>query len=318
MSKDKKIVLTGVKPTGIPHVGNYFGAIKPAIELGANFLFIADYHALTTVKNAKELKSLVKELACVWLACGLDPAKTVFYKQSDVPEIFELATILYNITPKGVLNRAHAYKASNDQENINMGVYNYPVLMSADILAFDTTHVPVGRDQEQHLEIAKHIAKAFNAVFGQTLVPPDSLISKDVATIPGLDGRKMSKSYGNQIPLLTSESDLKKHIMRITTDSSPPTDPKPTDHVLFQLYELFATAQESDTMRAKFSAGIGWGTVKSDLFVVADRMLTPMREKFNYYMENYAEVETILANGATKARERAKKVLDRVRKAVGV
>ena len=318
MNKEKKVVLTGVKPTGIPHVGNYFGAIKPAIELGANFLFIADYHALTTVKNAKELKSLVKELACVWLACGLDPAKTVFYKQSDVPEIFELATILYNITPKGLLNRAHAYKASNDQENINMGVYNYPVLMSADILAFDTTHVPVGRDQEQHLEIAKHIAKAFNAVFGQTLVPPDSLISKDVATIPGLDGRKMSKSYGNQIPLLTSESDLKKHIMRITTDSSPPTDPKPTDHVLFQLYELFATAQETESMRAKFGAGIGWGTVKSDLFVVADRMLTPMRGKFNYYMENYAEVETILANGATKARERAKKVLDRVRKAVGV
>lgn len=324
----KRVILTGVKPTGTPHVGNFFGAIKPAIELGADFLFIADYHALTTVKNAKELQGFVREIACTWLACGLDPSKTIFYKQSDIPEIFELAIILANITPKGLLNRAHAYKAivqaAGDESTINMGLFNYPILQSADILAFGTTHVPVGQDQKQHIEICADIAKAFNAKFGQNLPltsifkPPEALIQPGVATIPGLDGRKMSKSYGNQIPLFVPPNELKKYIMRITTDSSTPTEPKPTDHVLFGLYSLFATPAEVKTMRTKFQQGIGWGEVKSSLFEVANRTLTPMRERYEYYMKNYGEVEKILNDGAVKAREVARKTLDRVRKAVGV
>ncbi|MCL2586655.1 MAG: tryptophan--tRNA ligase [Firmicutes bacterium] len=319
MKDTKRTILTGVKPTGIPHVGNLFGAIRPAIELGADYLFIADYHALTTVKDAKTMRGLVKELACAWLACGLDPKRTVFYKQSDVSEIFEIFTIVQNITPKGELDRSHAYKAAMDEgQSINMGLYNYPILMSADILAFDTTHVPVGKDQEQHLENAKHIARAFNAIYGQTFTVPESLIEKSVATIPGLDGRKMSKSYGNQIPLFAPANELKKHIMRITTDSSLPSEPKPTDHVLFQLYSLFATKQETDTMAKRFLVGIGWGDVKKELYEVANRELTPMREKFDYYMANYAEVEKILSEGAGRARKKAQATLERVKIAVGI
>ena len=314
----KKVVLTGVKPTGIPHVGNFFGAIKPAIELGADYLFIADAHALTTVKDAKLMRGLVRELACAWLACGLNPSKTVFYRQSDVSEIFELFTILQNTTAKGLLNRAHAFKAAGAEESINMGLFNYPLLQAADILAFGTTHVPVGQDQKQHIEIAQSIAKAFNAVYGETLVVPAPQISKEVAIIPGLDGRKMSKSYGNQIPLFHPPADLKKYIMRITTDSSLPTEPKPTDHVLFQLYSLFATGQEAAAMKKRFKSGIGWGEVKAELFEVANRVLTPMREKFDYYMQNYAEAEKILQDGAARAKEKARATLDRVKVAVGL
>jgi len=313
-----KTILTGVKPTGVPHVGNFFGAIKPAINLGANFLFIADYHALTTVKDAELMKTLTRDLACSYLACGLNPSKTVFYRQSDVPQIFELFTILQNTTTKGLLNRAHAFKAHGQEETVNMGLFNYPMLMSADILAFNTTHVPVGQDQKQHIEIAQSIARAFNAVYGETLVVPSPLIEKDVATIPGLDGRKMSKSYNNQIPLFAAPGELKKTIMRITTDSSLPAEPKPTEHVLFQLYSLFAKKDETAKMKKRFQTGVGWGEVKTALFEVANRELTPMREKFDYYQQNYHLVEKILADGAKNAQIQATKTLDLVKKAVGI
>ena len=315
----------------MPHVGNYFGAIKPAIERiadgeGGGFLFIADYHALTTVKDAELLRQYVKEIACTWLACGLDAGKTIFYRQSDVPEIFELATILSNSTPKGLLNRAHAYKAAvqmsldagKDPDNdVNMGLFNYPVLMAADILAFGTNFVPVGSDQKQHCEIASDIAKAFNHVYGQVLTIPEALILKEQAVLPGLDGRKMSKSYGNQIPLFVPEKQLEKYIKRIVTDSSDPNQPKTTHVPIFQLYKLFASEQETKVMEEKFAKGISWGEVKGELFTVANRQLASLREKYNYYMENYTEVEKILAKGALRAREVATKTLARVRKAIG-
>jgi len=323
-----KTVLTGIKPTGVPHVGNYFGAIKPAVGAAgtsgdASFLFIADYHALTTVKNAKELKQHVREIACTWLACGLDVNKTAFYCQSSVSEIFELATILSNYTPKGLLNRAHAYKdivqnKGKGDEEVNMGLFNYPVLMAADILAFGTTHVPVGKDQKQHVEIAQSIARAFNAVHGDILTVPAVQIKDDVAVVPGLDGRKMSKSYGNQIPLFCSSKELESYVKKVVTDSSLPTEPKSIDMDIFKIYKLFATKEELKVMEQKFKTGVGWGDVKKELFRVAEREIAPLREKYEYYMANYNEVEKVLLDGAEKAGGRAKKVLDKVRCAVGV
>jgi len=322
----KQVVLTGVKPTGMPHIGNYLGAIRPAIESAnkgsqpfvfdntdaASFFFIADYHALTTVKCAKELRRLTQEIACVWLACGLDPKKTVFYRQSDVPEIFELSVILGNYTAKGLLDRAHAFKdACQAGRDVNIGLYTYPVLMSADILAFGTNFVPAGKDQQQHIEIAQDIAQAFNAACGlQVLVVPMPRIAKDVAIIPGLDGRKMSKSYGNVIPLFCDEAELLRCIKRITTDSSAPDAPKPKDHLIFQLYKHFS-GKDMDTR-------IGWGDAKQKLFEVINAALKPMRDKYNYYMENYGEVEKILTEGAARARVAARGTLERVRKAIGV
>ena len=327
----KKTVLTGVKPTGIVHIGNYFGAIKPAIEManqtdGESYLFIADYHALTTVKDGKQLNEHVKDLACTWLACGLNISKTVFYRQSDVPQIFELSTILANYTAKGLLNRAHAYKAIVQQaadqgldpdHNVNVGLFTYPVLQTADILLFDTHLVPVGQDQKQHIEMSADIAKAFNAVHGNTLIVPEPLITKEQATIQGLDGRKMSKSYGNQIPLFAKEAELKKYIKRIVTDSSLPTDPKSTDCLIFQIYKLFATDTETKAMATRFKKGIGWGEVKEELFNVANRTIAPMREKYEYYMANFDKVDVILDDGASRARDKAQKVIARVRKVVG-
>ena len=307
-------ILTGIKCTGTPHIGNYLGAIKPAIERAdkdANsFYFMANYHALNQITDAKELQQSVKEIACTWLACGLDPKKTVFYRQSDIPEIFELATILSNFTAKGLLDRAHAYKAAvQDGRDVNMGLYNYPVLMAADIILFDTNFVPVGADQKQHIEIAADIVKAFNAIYGKVLVVPEPLIKKEVATIPGLDGRKMSKSYGNTISLFANEDELLKCIKRITTDSSAPTDPKPTDHLIFQLYRHFANCELENR--------IGWGEAKQKLFEVMNAALKPMRERYEQLMKT-AELENIFEDGTKRAREVARTTLDRVRKAIGV
>jgi len=319
-----KTILTGVQATGTIHVGNYLGAIQPAIKSAnstndKSSFFIANMHSLNTVKDAKKLQQFTREIACTWLACGLDTKKTVFYRQSDVPEIFELATIISNVTAKGLLNRAHSYKAAiqrnldakrDPDDDVNMGLYLYPMLMTADILIMDTNFVPVGADQKQHLEMAGDIAKAFNAVYGQTLVVPKEIIKTDVGTIPGLDGRKMSKSYGNVIPLFCGEDELLKCIKRIATDSSAPTDPKPTDHLIFQLYKHF-TGTDLDNK-------IGWGDAKQKLFVAMNEAIKPMRDKYNYLMANYNEVEIILADGAKKARAVARKTLDRVRNAVGV
>ncbi len=328
----KQVVLTGIKPTGTPHIGNYFGVIKKAIELSQNtdydrFYFIADYHALNSLKNADDMKRYFKELACTWLACGLDPEKVMFYRQSQVRETTELCWVLMNVTPKGLMDRAHAYKASvqaNEEvgkdadDGINMGLYNYPILMAADILLFNTKFVPVGKDQKQHVEMARDIAKYFNKKYGYTLVVPNEMIEESTATIVGLDGRKMSKSYGNQIPLFCDEATLKKLISSIKTDSSLPTEPKSTDCTLFEYIKLFGSKDKQEEMAKRFAEGISWADAKKELFEIANAYLKPMRDKYNRYMENFEDVEILLKKGEEKAREIARETLNRVRKAVGV
>lgn len=328
----KDIFLTGIKPTGIVHIGNYFGAIKPSIELsqkedGYFYYFIADYHALTTVADKQTLLENTYNVAATWLACGLDIEKVVFYKQSDIKEIFELQTILNNVTPKGLMNRAHAYKAKidvNQEQNqdldfgVNMGLYNYPILMAADILMFNSTKVPVGLDQKQHIEIARDIAGSFNARYGKTLMLPQEFINEDVATIPGLDGRKMSKSYGNQIELFCDEKTLRKKINSIVTDSSLPTEPKSINCQLFNMYKLFATKEEAWLMEKCFKEGISWADAKAQLFEVINRELAPMREKYNYYQSHRELIDEYLRAGAEKARKISSQTLERVRKAIGV
>ena len=327
----KDIILTGIKPTGKLHFGNYFGAIKPALELAKNsnteaMFFIADYHALNLIKDANLFKQNSLEEAATWLACGLDEANVIFYRQSDIPEVFELNWILSNVTPKGLMNRAHAYKAvveknlnaeKDPDDGINMGLYNYPILMTADILAMNSKFVPVGEDQKQHVEIAREIARIFNKTFGETFVVPEEKISKAVGTIPGLDGRKMSKSYNNTISIFCDEAELKKKINRIVTDSSLPTDPKSTDCYIFQMYSLFANEKQIEEMKEKFAKGISWGEVKAATFEVANNYLKDMREKYNFYMSHPEEVERILQEGSKKAREIAANILKKVREKIG-
>lgn len=324
------INLTGIKPTGIPHIANYFGALKPFIDLANNsdnsMIFIADYHALNTIKDASKLKELTFEVACILLACGLDTNKTIIYKQSDVPQVFELQWILNNVTPKGLLNRAHAYKSvldtnrqngADDDFGVNMGLFNYPVLMAADILLMDATKVPVGVDQKQHVEITKEIVRVFNNTYGQTLTMPECSIIDDVGLIPGLDGRKMSKSYGNIIELICPENELKKKINRIITNSQLPGEAKDINCALFNFYKLFASKEELQNMKKLFQQGIGWGEAKKMTFEVANKYLTPIREKYNYYKNNKKLVLEILDNGAQKARIIANKTLNKVHKAIG-
>lgn len=329
----KNIFLTGVKPTGTPHIGNYFGAIKPALELGKAdenakfYYFIADYHALTTITTSKDLKTHTYEVAATWLACGLKPENVVFYKQSDIPEIFELATILTNLTPKGLMNRAHAYKAITDENlknglevdgNVNMGLYNYPILMSADILIFNANKVPVGQDQKQHIEIARDIAQYFNNRYGNTLNLPEPVINKNVAIVTGTDGRKMSKSYNNIIKLFANEKELEKTIKKIVTDSKGVDEPKGTDNSVYELYKLFATKEELDAFEQELKNGIGWGSAKQKLFELMNTHLSPLREKYNYYIENKHLIEEILAKGAKEARAVAQETLKKVKTALGV
>ena len=329
---NQESILTGIKPTGKVHIGNYFGAIKPMIELinksnCHSFAFIADYHALTTVETAEDLTKSTYEVASTWLACGLNPEKVFFYRQSDVPEIFELFTILTNITPKGLMNRAHAYKAIVDENlskkedadaNINMGLYNYPILMAADILLFSTAKVPVGLDQKQHIEIARDIAGFFNNKYGNVLRVPEEVIEKSVATITGLDGRKMSKSYNNVIELFADVATLQKTISRIVTDSSGPEEPKGTDNAIYELYKLFASDEECKDFENKLSSGISWADAKRMLFEKANEIIAPMREKYDYYINNPKIVDEILKSGADKAREIAKENIKRVKEAIGV
>ena len=328
----KKRVLTGIKPTGYAHLGNYFGMIKPAIEMSKsdefdNFYFIADYHALTTLKTKEEMIEYTYNIACTWLACGLDPNKVVFYRQSDIPETFELNWILCNVTPKGLMNRAHAYKAvveKNEEENedkdfgVNMGLYNYPILMAADILLFDTNYVPIGLDQKQHIEIARDIANSFNNKYGKTFTEPEEIIQKEVHTLVGLDGRKMSKSYGNTIQLFTTEEVLKKSINRIVTDSRLPGEPKDLDCTLFKFYKLFANEKQTKDFGDRLLKGLGWGDAKKELFEVANEYIKPMREKYNYYMSHKSEVDQILKTGTERARTIARKNIEKIRKKIGV
>lgn len=330
----KKTLITGIKPTNAPHLGNYLGAIRPALDLAEDpqfrsLLFVADYHALTVVHDAKLLKQWTYEVAATWLACGLNPDNTVIYKQSDVPEVFELSWILSCMTAKGLMNRAHAYKAKV-QENeeagkadvdfgVNMGLYTYPILMAADILLFDVDVVPVGEDQVQHVEIARDIAQRFNNTFGETLKVPVHMVREGVKTVPGLDGRKMSKSYGNHIPLFCDEKTLRKLVMKIKTDSSPPEAPKnPDDSLIMDIFKAFATSQEVEDLVARYRAGIGWGEAKQILFEKLNSVLAPKRDHFNDLLSHPAEIDRVLAEGAKKAREMAKSVLNRARQAIGI
>lgn len=327
-----KRVLTGIKPTGSPHVGNLLGAIRPALRLADQGLqamyFIADYHALTTVHDKKELAHLTREVAATWLAMGLDPERVMFYRQSDIPEIFELAWIFSCLSPKGWMNKAHAYKASvqanqeagvDEDAGVNMGLYNYPILMAADILAFDIDLVPVGKDQVQHLEIARDIAERVNLQFGEVLRLPAPKLDEDAAIVPGLDGRKMSKSYSNTVPLFAPPKQLKKVVNQIVTDSTPPEAPKdPDTSTIFQIYRAVASPEETLELAAKFRSGIGWGDAKRMLFERLDAELAEPRTKYDALMAAPAKIDALLVEGARKARPIARATLDRVRAAIGM
>lgn len=327
-------VLTGVKPTEKPHLGNYTGAIRPAIEASRQpntqtWLFVADYHALIDTHDPKVLRRLTYEVAATWLACGMDPNVSVFYRQSDIPEIMELNWILSCFTPKGLMNRAHAYKA-RVQENqelgrddldfgVSMGLFDYPVLMSADIMMFASNKVPVGEDQTQHLEIARDIAQKFNRAYGEILKVPEAVVQKNGKLLPGLDGRKMSKSYGNHIPLFEEPPQLKKLVAKIKTDSLPPEAPKDTkDSILFTIFEAFATPQQIEEMRAKYLKGIGWGYVKEDLFQLLDEHLRGPRAKYKELIQDTPALERMLQQGAEKARPKAQALLSKIRSAIGI
>lgn len=327
-----KTVLTGIKPTGMVHLGNLLGAIRPAIEMSKlddgkrHIYFIADYHALTATKDPKAFRENVHSIAATWIALGLDTEKCVFYKQSDVKEIFELQWLLSCMTPKGDMNRAHSYKArvqENEQKGnkdldhgVNMGLFAYPVLMAADILLYDTNEVPVGKDQIQHIEIARSIAQRTNQYFGEgTLVEPQEIVQKEGAYIPGLDGRKMSKSYDNTIPLWVEEKRLRKLIMKIKTDSSAPEDPKdPNDSIIMDLYKLFASPTQVEKLSKRYRSGIGWGEAKQELFEAINEYLKTPRDKYIELMQNTGELDNVLERGAQRARELAGPVIERVRK----
>lgn len=328
-----KRILTGIKPTGTPHIGNYVGAIKPALMLAQSasqsFYFIADYHALTSEHNAADMRQQVIEVAATWLAFGLDPTKVCIYKQSDISEIFELNWILACFTPKGLMNRAHSYKAAvarneesgeNDRDSgINMGLYNYPVLMSADILLFDADLVPVGEDQIQHIEIARDIAGRLNHNYGKEVLKQPNYFVENPISVIGLDGRKMSKSYGNTIALSEEPKQLRKQVMRFVTDSSAPDEPKnPEGNGLFQLYKEFATPEQIAEMDALYRKGTGWGTVKQLLYEAIEARVAEPREKYKELMAKPDHVHDILSAGATQARSIARTVIERVREAVGI
>lgn len=328
----KKISLTGIQSTGSLHIGNYFGAIRPALELAKTHdarYFIADYHSLNSVKDCINLSSNVREVAAGWLASGLNPDEVIFYRQSAIPEVFELTTFLMAFTAKGLLNRAHSYKAAvqdnldkgNDPDaGINMGLYTYPVLMAADILLFDSDVVPVGKDQTQHMEMAQDIAQSVNFNYKKELLKvPAASIVESLAVVPGLDGRKMSKSYGNDIPLFASEKELRTLIMRIVTNSQGVEEPKdPETSQIYLLYKLFATPAEQEALAARFrSGGMGWGEAKEELFRAANRELTPLRQRFQEIMADPQGLDATLARGAEKARVIASATMNRLRKAAG-
>ena len=327
-----KRILTGIKPTGSPHIGNYLGAIRPALDLAnlpdtTAMYFIADYHALTTVHDGKTLDQLTREVAATWIAFGLDPDKTLFYRQSDVPETFELAWILACFTSKGWMNKMHAYKAhldaSTDEDKdagFTMGVYTYPILMAADIVLFDADLVPVGKDQVQHVEIARDMAQRLNHVYKQELLKlPAAKTDADTAIIKGLDGRKMSKSYDNTIPLLAPAKQLRKAVNRIVTDSTPPEAPKdPETSTIFDLYKLFASPAQVEELRARYQSGIGWGDAKGALADAIEAVVAEPRKIYDELMADRARLDKLLAQGGEKARAYAGPVLARVREAIGI
>lgn len=330
---NKRTVLTGITTTGTPHLGNYVGAIKPCIEAShdddvRSCYFLADYHALVKNQDPARMQQSTLEIAATWLALGLDTETAVFYRQSDVPEILELTWILTCSTAKGLMNRAHAYKAAV-QENldagedadygITMGLFSYPVLMAADILMFNSTHVPVGRDQVQHLEMARDIAQRFNHHYGELFVLPEAVVGEHVAVLPGQDGRKMSKSYNNTIPLWLPEKKLRKAIMKIVTNSLEPGEPKdPNGSALFTIYAAFASPRQREEMRQAFRDGIAWGEAKQRTFELINHELAPARERYQALIAEPVRIEETLLDGAARARAYAAPFLQRIRQAIGV
>jgi tryptophanyl-tRNA synthetase len=326
-------VLTGITTTGTPHLGNYVGAIRPTVQASRNpatqgFYFLADYHALIKCDEPARIQRSTLEIAASWIAAGLDPERVMFYRQSDIPEIPELTWFLTCVTGKGLLNRAHAYKASVDKNNaagndpdadVSAGLFMYPVLMGADILMFKAHKVPVGRDQIQHIEMARDMASSFNHLYGDHLVLPEAVIEESVSLLPGLDGRKMSKSYDNTIPLFSSSAQLKKLISGIVTDSRAPGEAKDTEgSALFQIYQAFASAEETATLAKVYADGMGWGDAKQVLFERIDREIAPMRAQYEELINHPAQVDAILLKGAAKARELATPFIKELRHAVGL
>lgn len=323
--------LTGIKPTGTPHLGNYLGMIRPALALAGRYdayYFIADYHALTAIKDGAEMRRLSYEVAATWLALGLDPERTVMYRQSDVPEVCELTWLLQCVTPKGLLNRAHAYKAAVDENRrhdhdpdagINAGLYSYPVLMTADILYPGAHVVPVGADQQQHLEIAADIAVSFNHAFGEVFIVPEGAIDEEVRTIPGLDGRKMSKSYDNVIPILAPATALRRAVMRIVTDSRPPEEPKaPETDTIYQLFKLVAPPEAVASMAERYRAGgLGYGQAKQELVEALERLFAEPRRRYQAILADREGLDRVLAEGAERARAVGGPILRAARQAVG-
>ncbi|MBQ6011887.1 MAG: tryptophan--tRNA ligase [Alphaproteobacteria bacterium] len=317
-----------MKPTGTPHIGNYIGALKPLIDMSQNhktFMFIADLHALNSIHDAKEIKKHTYEIAALMIAMGLNLENTILFRQSDINEIYQLTEFLMNVTPKGLMNRAHSYKAIVEKNTesgididsgINMGLYTYPVLMAADILLYNSDIVPVGKDQKQHVEFARDIAGYFNNIYGETFKLPEPIIGEDCGLIPGLDGRKMSKSYDNTIPLLCPSNELKKKIMRIITDSKTPEESKnPDESTIFQMYSHFASANEIAALRKRFlDGGMGYGEAKTILFDKIDSILSEPRKKYEHLMANPSEIDTILNQGAERARVVAARTLTKVKK----
>jgi tryptophanyl-tRNA synthetase len=325
--------LTGITTTGTPHLGNYVGAIRPAVEASRrpgteNFYFLADYHALIKCDEPARIQRSTLEIAACWLAAGLDPEHVFFYRQSDIPEVTELTWLLTCVTGKGLLNRAHAYKASVDKNvaagsdpdaNVTAGLFMYPVLMAADILLFKAHKIPVGRDQVQHIEMARDMAQSFNHLYGEHFVAPEAAIDEAVAMLPGLDGRKMSKSYDNIIPLFAPPEQIRKQIAGIVTDSRAPGEPKQVEgSALFQIYQAFASTQETQALRQAYADGIAWGEAKQLLFERIDREVAPMRERHDALVANPAELEKMLRAGAAKARELARPFMAELRHAVGL
>ena len=332
MSQD--IYLTGITTTGTPHIGNYVGAIRPGIAASKdpqkkNYYFLADFHALAKNEDPDLISQSTLEIAAAWLALGLDTDNATFYRQSDIPEIPELTWILTSMTAKGLMNRAHSYKAAvqanveggnkDPDKGITMALYSYPILMSADILMFKATKVPVGRDQKQHVEMARDIAQRFNHHFGDILVPPEAVIDKNTAVLAGLDGRKMSKSYNNAIPLFAPENRLRKLIMKIKTNSLEPGEPKETEgSTLYEIYRAFASADETREIEKRYAEGIAWGEMKQMLFEYINEHMKPARDEYERLIADPAVVEIELQKGAVKAREAATPHIAEIRRAIGI
>jgi tryptophanyl-tRNA synthetase len=332
-ANSRRRVLTGITTTGTPHLGNYVGAIRPAIAASRDrsadaYFFLADYHALIKCQDPQQVHQSTREIAATWLALGLDTDHAVFYRQSDIPEVTELTWLITCVTAKGLMNRAHAYKDAvqkNTEQGedpdfgITMGLFSYPILMAADILIFNATHIPVGRDQIQHIEMARDIGQRFNHIYGEHFVLPEAVVASETAVLQGLDGRKMSKSYGNTIPLFVPEKQLQKLINKIKTNLLEPGEPKdPNDSAVFQIWQAFATPEQTACMREQFAAGIAWGQAKKELFQLINEQIAPARARYEELMANPGIIEEILRKGAEKARAEAAERVSALRRAVGI